>query len=190
MKAVCAWVITQVQRFWDYFSVRAEDIFCTYWEGKAVMATCLAVLVKVFTNTHVIIFLAFNGLVILDFITKQIALGGQYIALKRHIPIEQLHLRDKIKGMRPAFNAGYIESFLMRDKFLDKMGVYFVAVACAKLTDMMIINSPESITLHMMYAYLGAVECLSILENMRDGGSPMMGKILSLIETKLMNKLK
>lgn len=172
------------------FAAHAEDVFCSYFGTKAIAATCVTILVKVFTNTHVVILMAFIALVLMDLATKQVALGAKWVAMQKGVDVSEVPTIDKIRGIAPAFRAKFIKSRLMVNGLCDKMSVYFVAVVCAKITDVVIVNTPDSFMLNLMYSYLGAVECLSILENMRDAGSKTVGRFVELAENKIMNKLK
>lgn len=188
-----------------YISIKAFTIECyeqiqdwlfACWEErtliaiKAAIATIVTFLVKVITNTHVIVLIAFMGLVFLDLITKQIALGGKYAAKLKGVDVSELHTIDKIRGIIPALNAEEICSKFMRKGFADKMGMYLAVVCGAFFADVVIVNTPNHFILNLAYSYLGVVELVSILENLRDGGNRKIALLVKAMEDKIMQNIK
>lgn len=176
--------------FLKSFGVSAQGVFCQYSGAKSVGAGIGMLCMGFISNQHVIIAMAFMLLVVMDLFTKQMSIGAQYAARLTGRDIHSIDTMTKIQSIFPAFYAGEIRSLLMRKPFLDKMEVYFISVLCAKAADVVIVNTPDAFVLNLMYSYLGATEFLSILENLRDGGNATMAKLVTIAETKIMNRLK
>lgn len=145
----------------------------------------------VISNKHIVVLLAFIGLVFIDLATKLIALAAQRIADNTKRPIEDIPTISKLWGIPVAMNSGIIKSKFMRDKFLTKMLTYLLAVFSAGLVDQILaVTNNNSYVLNFMYFYLASTEFLSIMENLRDGGNTMVGNFVDLAKNKILSRLK
>ena len=81
-----------------------------------------------------------------------------------------------------------ISSKHMRKPFVTKVLTYCLATASAWGFDFMAGN--YAFAVNLVWLYLGSVEFLSILENMRDGGNSTISGLLELVQSKVDALLK
>lgn len=155
---------------------------------KIIGAIGLTGATQFFTSDFMIFFLYFIVLVVLDLLTKQLSLSAKYLARRKEVDESEITLLAKFLGIVPAFNAGVINSLYMRDKFTKKLLTYMLVVGSAFITDCMVCGSHQTddfIFFKLAITYLATNELLSILENLRDSGNKQIGRLVTLIDSKL-----
>lgn len=134
-------------------------------------------------SMHGQLLLAFVGLVLLDLLTKWIALSRQHIMKRRKKT--QPTLWECFVNIRKARRAGYIKSEPMKHRFLGKILVYFFVVFAGGMIDytMAVMNKPVWAVL-LLVGYLSVTELISIVENLQDAGVEEAGKLHEILEKK------
>ena len=134
-------------------------------------------------SMHGQLLLAFVGLVLLDLLTKWIALSSQHIMKRRKKT--QPTLWECFVNIRKARRAGYIKSEPMKHRFLGKILVYFFVVFAGGMIDytMAVMNKPVWAVL-LLVGYLSVTELISIVENLQDAGVEEAGKLHEILEKK------
>ena len=134
-------------------------------------------------SMHGQLLLAFVALVIIDLVTKWIALSKEHLSKrKRKKPYT---LWECIVNIPKARKAGYIKSEAMKHRFLGKIIVYLLVVFAGALADhiMQTMNKPTWAVL-LLAGYLSVTELISILENLQDAGVEEAGQLHDIIEKK------
>ena len=134
-------------------------------------------------SMHAQLLLAFVGLVVIDLITKWLALSRQHIKKRRKK--SESSLWECFCNIRKARRAGYIKSEPMKHRFLGKILVYFCVVFAGGLIDytMTIMEKPTWAVL-LVFGYLSVTELISIVENLQDAGVEEAGKLHEILEKK------
>lgn len=129
------------------------------------------------TSLHVHLFVVFCCLVILDTLTKFIAISY------KHNNCDNVF--SAIAGIRQAHIDRAIDSHAMRIGFCTKMGTYLVLVTVALLTDneLMLVHS-DALCVKLVVTYLSLTELLSILENLNDANIKCVAKLLDLVKRR------
>lgn len=131
---------------------------------------------------HIQVLGIFIILVFLDLITKWAAIGYQMLIDMGATP-ENLSGYDKYIAIPAAWGKGLINSKHMRKPFVTKVLTYCMATAAAWCFDYM--SGQYAFAVNITWLYLGSVEFLSIMENMRDGGNTTIAGLLELVHAKI-----
>ena len=134
-------------------------------------------------SMHGQLLLAFVGLIIVDLVTKWIALSKEHLSKrKRKKPYT---LWECIVNIPKARKAGYIKSTEMKHRFLGKMIVYLIVVFAGALADniMQTMGKPQWAVL-LLVGYLSITELISVLENLQDAGVEEAGQLHDILEKK------
>ena len=96
---------------------------------------------------------------------------------------DNLTALDKYIAIPAAWGKGLISSKHMRKPFITKVLTYCLATAGAWCFDFM--SGQYAFAVNLVWLYLGSVEFLSILENMRDGGNSTIAGLLDVAHSKI-----
>lgn len=154
---------------------------------KALLAVIADVAIYMIGLKHVQVLGIFILLVFIDLITKWSAIGFQMLVDMGANP-ENIGGFDKYIAIPAAWGKGLISSKHMRKPFVTKVLTYCLATAGAWCFDFMAGN--YAFAVNLVWLYLGSVEFLSILENMRDGGNSTISGLLELVQSKVDALLK
>lgn len=154
---------------------------------KALLAVVAEVGIYMLGLKHVQVLGIFIMLVFLDLLTKWSAIGYQMLIDMGAKP-ENINGIDKYIAIPAAWGKGLISSKHMRKPFITKVLTYCLATAGAWCFDFMAGN--YAFAVNLVWLYLGSVEFLSILENMRDGGNATISGLLDLVQSKVDAVLK
>lgn len=154
---------------------------------KALLAVVAEVGIYMLGLKHVQVLGIFIMLVFLDLLTKWSAIGYQMLIDMGAKP-ENISGIDKYIAIPAAWCKGLISSKHMRKPFITKVLTYCLATAGAWCFDFMAGN--YAFAVNLVWLYLGSVEFLSILENMRDGGNATISGLLDLVQSKVDAVLK
>lgn len=135
------------------------------WNYKAVAAAIMVILL----HKHAILFYAFSALVVLDCLTKWLAIAHALIAIKA------------------ARSAGLISSEVMKHRFLGKICIYLLCVMAAASADLIMVElSKPAWAVSTIIGYLTATELLSIVENLNAAGVEAVKGLIDTIKKKRM----
>ena len=154
---------------------------------KALLAVVAEVCIYMLGLKHVQVLGIFICLVFLDLFTKWSAIGYQMLIDMGANP-ENISGFDKYIAIPAAWGKGLISSKHMRKPFITKVLTYCLATAGAYCIDFMAGN--YAFAVNLVWLYLGSVEFLSILENMRDGGNSTIAGLLDIVHSKIDMVLK
>lgn len=170
------------------------DFLCEAWRTltesfaiKALLAVIAEVGIYMLGLKHVQVLGIFILLVFLDLITKWSAISYQMLIDLGASP-DNISGSDKYIAIPVAWGKGLINSKHMRKPFVTKVLTYCLATAGAWCFDFMAGN--YAFAVNLVWLYLGSVEFLSILENMRDGGNSTISGLLELVQSKIDALLK
>ncbi|MDU2711683.1 MAG: hypothetical protein E7C34_07845 [Veillonella sp.] len=165
------------------------DFLCEAWQTltesfaiKALLAVVAEVGIYMLGLKHVQVLGIFIILVFLDLITRWAAIGYQMLIDMGASP-ENISGYDKYIAIPAAWGKGLISSKHMRKPFITKVLTYCLATAGAYCFDFMAGN--YAFAVNLVWLYLGSVEFLSILENMRDGGNSTIAGLLDVVHSKI-----
>ena len=154
---------------------------------KALLAVIADVAIYMIGLKHVQVLGIFILLVFLDLITKWAAISYQML-IDMGANADNLTALDKYIAIPAAWGKGLISSKHMRKPFVTKVLTYCLATGAAWCFDYMAGN--YAFAVNLVWLYLGSVEFLSILENMRDGGNSTISGLLELVQSKVDALLK
>lgn len=154
---------------------------------KSLLAVVAEVGIYVLGLKHIQVLGVFIVLVLLDLLTKWSAIGYQMLVDMGAKP-ENISSYAKYIAIPAAWGKGLISSKHMRKPFITKVLTYCLATAGAWCFDFMAGN--YAFAVNLVWLYLGSVEFLSILENMRDGGNATISGLLDLVQSKIDGILK
>ena len=154
---------------------------------KALLAVIADVAIYMIGLKHVQVLGIFILLVFLDLITKWAAISYQML-IDMGANADNLTALDKYIAIPVAWGKGLISSKHMRKPFVTKVLTYCLATAGAWCFDFIAGN--YAFAVNLVWLYLGSVEFLSILENMRDGGNSTISGLLELVQSKVDALLK
>lgn len=154
---------------------------------KALLAVIAEVGIYMLGLKHVQVLGIFIMLVFLDLITRWAAIGYQMLIDMGANP-DNISASDKYIAIPAAWGKGLINSKHMRKPFVTKVLTYCLATAGAWCFDFM--SGNYAFAVNLVWLYLGSVEFLSILENMRDGGNSTISGLLELVQSKVDALLK
>lgn len=170
------------------------NFLCDAWQTltesfaiKAILAVIAEVGIYMLGLKHVQVLGIFILLVFLDLITKWSAISYQMLIDLGASP-DNISGSDKYIAIPVAWGKGLINSKHMRKPFVTKVLTYCLATAGAWCFDFMAGN--YAFAVNLVWLYLGSVEFLSILENMRDGGNSTISGLLELVQSKVDALLK
>lgn len=134
-------------------------------------------------SMHGQLLLAFVGLIIVDLVTKWIALSKEYLTKKKRR--KNPTFWKCVTSIPAARKAGYIKSEAMKHRFLGKIIVYLLVVIAGALADniMVTMDKPTWAVL-LLVGYLSITELISILENLQDAGVEEAGQLHDILEKK------
>lgn len=154
---------------------------------KALLAVIAEVGIYMLGLKHVQVLGIFVLLVFLDLFTRWAAISYQMLLDLGASP-DNISGSDKYIAIPVAWGKGLISSKHMRKPFVTKVLTYCLATAGAWCFDFMAGN--YAFAVNLVWLYLGSVEFLSILENMRDGGNSTISGLLELVQSKVDALLK
>ena len=170
------------------------NFLCDAWQTltesfaiKVLLAVIAEVGIYMLGLKHVQVLGIFILLVFLDLITKWSAISYQMLIDLGASP-DNISTSDKYIAIPAAWGKGLINSKHMRKPFVTKVLTYCLATAGAWCFDFMAGN--YAFAVNLVWLYLGSVEFLSILENMRDGGNSTSSGLLELVQSKVYALLK
>lgn len=149
---------------------------------KAILAFVAEIAIYMIGLKHVQVLGIFILLVFLDLLTKWAAIGYQMLLDLGASP-ENISGSDKYIAIPAAWGKGLISSKHMRKPFVTKALTYCLATAAAWCFDFM--AGQYAFAVNLVWLYLGSVEFLSILENMRDGGNSTVTGLLDIVHSKI-----
>lgn len=149
---------------------------------KALLAVIADVAIYMIGLKHVQVLGIFILLVFLDLITKWAAISYQMLVDMGANP-ENISGSDKYIAIPVAWGKGLISSKHMRKPFVTKVLTYCLATAAAWCFDFM--SGQYAFAVNLVWLYLGSVEFLSILENMRDGGNTTISGLLDVVHARV-----
>ena len=149
---------------------------------KALLAVIAEVGIYMLGLKHVQVLGIFILLVFLDLITKWAAISYQMLIDLGASP-DNISGSDKYIAIPVAWGKGLISSKHMRKPFVTKVLTYCLATAGAWCFDFMAGN--YAFAVNLVWLYLGSVELLSILENMRDGGNTTISGLLDMVHARV-----
>jgi len=134
-------------------------------------------------SMHGQLLLAFVGLIVVDLVTKWIALSKDYLTKRKRK--KNPTLWQCVVSIPAARRAGYIKSEAMKHRFLGKIIVYLLVVFAGALADniMHTMGKPPWAVL-LLVGYLSITELISIMENLQDAGVEEAGKIHDILQKK------
>lgn len=170
------------------------NFLCDAWQTltesfaiKALLAVIAEIGIYMLGLKHIQVLGIFILLVFLDLITKWSAISYQMLIDLGASP-DNISGSDKYIAIPVAWGKGLINSKHMRKPFVTKVLTYCLATAGAWCFDFMAGN--YAFAVNLVWLYLGSVEFLSILENMRDGGNSTISGLLELVQSKVDALLK
>lgn len=149
---------------------------------KALLAVIAEVGIYMLGLKHVQVLGIFIILVFLDLITRWAAISYQMLIDMGANP-ENISGYDKYITIPAAWGKGIISSKHMRKPFVTKVLTYCLATGAAWCFDYM--AGAYAFAVNLVWLYLGSVEFLSILENMRDGGNRTIAGLLDVVHSKI-----
>jgi hypothetical protein len=168
----------EITHFWE----EAWRMMTESFALKALLAVVAEVGIYVLGLKHIQVLGIFIILVFLDLLTKWSAIGYQMLIDMGAKP-ENIGGIDKYIAIPAAWGKGLINSKHMRKPFVTKVLTYCIATAGAWCFDFM--AGQYAFAVNVVWLYLGSVEFLSILENMRDGGNSTIAGLLDVVHSKI-----
>lgn len=148
------------------------------WSYKTAMAAIMVVLL----HKHAILFYAFSALVVLDCLTKWLAIAHDYLVKQGETAPTILQSLIAIKAAR---SAGLISSEVMKHRFLGKICIYLLCVMAAATADLIMVElSKPAWAVSTIIGYLTATELLSIVENLNAAGVEAVSGLIAAIQKK------
>jgi hypothetical protein len=170
-----------MQELTDFMS-EAWRMLTDSFAVKALLAVIAEVGIYMLGLKHVQVLGIFVLLVFIDLLTKWASLGYKMLVDMGANP-DNLSMADKYIAIPAAWGKGIISSKHMRKPFVTKVLTYCLATAGAYCFDFMAGN--YAFAVNLVWLYLGSVEFLSILENMRDGGNTTIAGLLDIVHSKI-----
>lgn len=148
------------------------------WSYKTAMAAIMVVLL----HKHAILFYAFSALVVLDCLTKWLAIAHDYLVKQGKTEPTILQSLIAIKAAR---SAGLISSEVMKHRFLGKICIYLLCVMAAASADLIMVElSKPAWAVSTIISYLTATELLSIVENLNAAGVEAVKGWIDIVKKK------
>lgn len=149
---------------------------------KAILAVIAEVAIYILGLKHIQVLGIFIILVFLDLITRWSAISYKML-VDMGANSENISGWDKYVAIPVAWGKGLISSRHMRKPFVTKVLTYCLATCAAWCFDYM--AGQYAFAVNLVWLYLGSVEFLSILENMRDGGNATIAGLLDVVHSKV-----
>ena len=149
---------------------------------KAILAVIAEVAIYILGLKHIQVLGIFIILVFLDLITRWSAISYKML-VDMGANSENISGWDKYVAIPVAWGKGLISSRHMRKPFVTKVLTYCLATCAALCFDYM--AGQYAFAVNLVWLYLGSVEFLSILENMRDGGNATIAGLLDVVHSKV-----
>ena len=149
---------------------------------KAMLAVVAEVAIYILGLKHIQVLGIFIILVFLDLITRWSAISYRMLIDMGANP-DNISSWDKYVAIPVAWGKGLISSKHMRKPFVTKVLTYCLATGAAWCFDCM--AGQYAFAVNLVWLYLGSVEFLSILENMRDGGNTAIAGLLDVVHAKV-----
>lgn len=148
------------------------------WSYKTAMAAIMVVLL----HRHAILFYAFSALVVLDCLTKWLAIAHDYLVKQGKTAPTIFQSLIAIKAAR---SAGLISSEVMKHRFLGKICIYLLCVMAAASADLIMVElSKPAWAVSTIIGYLTATELLSIVENLNAVGVEAVKGLIDIVKKK------
>lgn len=148
------------------------------WSYKTAMAAIMVVLL----HRHAILFYAFSALVVLDCLTKWLAIAHDYLVKQGKTAPTIFQSLIAIKAAR---SAGLISSEVMKHRFLGKICIYLLCVMAAASADVIMVElSKPAWAVSTIIGYLTATELLSIVENLNAAGVEAVKGLIDIVKKK------
>ena len=148
------------------------------WSYKTAMAAIMVVLL----HRHAILFYAFSALVVLDCLTKWLAIAHDYLVKQGKTAPTIFQSLIAIKAAR---SAGLISSEVMKHRFLGKICIYLLCVMAAASADLIMVElSKPAWAVSTIIGYLTATELLSIVENLNAAGVEAVKGLIDIVKMK------
>ena len=134
-------------------------------------------------SMHGQLLLAFVALIVIDLVTKWLALSREYLTKRKRRKTTTLW--QCVVNIPAARKAGYIKSEAMKHRFLGKIIIYLLIVfAGAAVDNIMVTMQHPTWAVLLMVGYLSVTELISIVENLQDAGVEEAGKLQEILEKK------
>lgn len=148
------------------------------WSYKTAMAAIMVVLL----HRHAILFYAFSALVVLDCLTKWLAIAHDYLVKQgKTAPT----IFQSLIAIKEARSAGLISSEVMKHRFLGKICIYLLCVMAAASADLIMVElSKPAWAVSTIIGYLTATELLSIVENLNAAGVEAVKGLIDIVKKK------
>ena len=148
------------------------------WSYKTAMAAIMVVLL----HRHAILFYAFSALVVLDCLTKWLAIAHDYLVKQGKTAPTIFQSLIAIKAAR---SAGLISSEVLKHRFLGKICIYLLCVMAAASADLIMVElSKPAWAVSTIIGYLTATELLSIVENLNAAGVEAVKGLIDIVKKK------
>ena len=148
------------------------------WSYKTAMAAIMVVLL----HRHAILFYAFSALVVLDCLTKWLAIAHDYLVKQGKTAPTIFQSLIAIKAAR---SAGLISSEVMKHRFLGKICIYLLCVMAAASADLIMVElSKPAWAVSTIIGYLTATELLGIVENLNAAGVEAVKGLIDIVKKK------
>jgi len=134
-------------------------------------------------SMHGQLLLAFVALIVIDLITKWIALAHDYLTKRKRR--KNPTLWQCVVNIPAARKAGYIKSEAMKHRFLGKIVVYLLVIfAGATIDNIMMTMDKPAWAVVLLAGYLSITELISIVENLQDAGVEEAEQLHNILEKK------
>lgn len=158
---------------------QAAHNFLSNFGAKATVSAVLTVT----GYQHVTLLACFSMLVVLDCMTRWIAISYKYLIEQG---ADNPSLFQSICNIPDARRAGRIESRVMKEQGLCKLLLYAVCVFVACLVDgMMVTIHAPGWMVTLMVSYMAMTECLSVVENLSDAGVDSLSRLIEKLKGRL-----
>lgn len=158
-------------KLWEY-NREAVMALASGWELKAGISGIITIL-----QLQGELFLLFNLLVILDLMTK-------WLALTRPLcDCDQPNVWHEFKKIPEAHRRGIISSDEMKTRFLGKILVYIATALASGMVDIILKDfGRPPLLMELCIGYLAATELLSVIENLDEAGVSAMSDLAAMVK--------
>lgn len=184
-------VLADVLDVYERFVMHLSKLL-DYWEIKVMAGSFLSLIMTIHNSDVAYIAQAIFWLIVLDIITKWFAISYEYLQ-EEGIPKERITVVSTFFGWIPAFKAGKINSTHLGFGFVSKVVQIALLLVAGDMIDSALANSHIELGIRAITFTIGYVcysESLSIIENMRDSGVPHMDKLMDLMSTNVLGRLR
>ncbi len=145
---------------------------------KAAAGTALALAMQ----QHAVLFGCFSLLVVLDCLTRWLAIAYGFCRARGR----EATLLGALRAIPAARRAGCIDSRRMKERGLGKLLLYAVCVLAACLADtMMAVTGAPGWMLRLMVGYMAATEALSVVENLSEAGAASLDRLVTKLKRRV-----